>query len=329
MNKKIVKIICLILSLASALLLYLPDEKGRFIIFLIICLLLISIYSIGSLIYEEIKTTDNHQNTAHSRQSTRNASITFTPNGSQTSKPKSGALTLNSLNKPTPPPTSTSANTLVSASAPLPEKEPATTLSAAKIVEPSDVEKELSHIQKISEQINELVRQIKITEKNKTDVVTALKQGNERLEADIKTKDNDLQDLRDKLHTQSSLRALISIKKFCDDLASTKKVMTTEETLKFITETVDHRLTELDVQSVVFPVGTSLANIPVEQLETTEPVHTDIVTMHNTVARSISPCYYIIADSKKVIVNKALVSLFQFTPPQTDTTTPLTHLTTN
>ena len=105
--------------------------------------------------------------------------------------------------------------------------------------------------------------------------------------------------------------------------------MTTEETLKFITETVDHRLTELDVQSVVFPVGTSLANIPVEQLETTEPVHTDIVTMHNTVARSISPCYYIIADSKKVIVNKALVSLFQFTPPQTDTTTPLTHLTTN
>ena len=221
MNKKIVKIICLILSLASALLLYLPDEKGRFIIFLIICLLLISIYSIGSLIYEEIKTTDNHQNTAHSRQSTRNASITFTPNGSQTSKPKSGALTLNSLNKPTPPPTSTSANTLVSASAPLPEKEPATTLSAAKIVEPSDVEKELSHIQKISEQINELVRQIKITEKNKTDVVTALKQGNERLEADIKTKDNDLQDLRDKLHTQSSLRALISIKKFCDDLAST------------------------------------------------------------------------------------------------------------
>jgi len=225
------------------------------------------------------------------------------------------ALNINSVSKPVSQVPSEDINS--------PAKEQIISTNLPKTVELSDIEKELGFVQKISDQIAELTRQIKITEKNKTDSITLIKDKNATLEAENKLQEKELQSLRDKLHVHSSLRALISIKKTCDDLSRTAKLPSSDETLKFIIDSINDRLSELDIHTIEFPIGTNLSAIPSEQIDTSsQVVPTQDEAQNNTIARSISPCYYLINDTKKIVVTKSVVSLYRFTPPSIQTQIP-------
>lgn len=199
-----------------------------------------------------------------------------------------------------------------------------------KDLELSDLEKTLNHVKIVTDQINELTRQIKLAEKNKTDAVTLLKQKNDTLEEANKSHENELQNLRKKLQIQSSSRALITVKKFCEDLSRTQKIPPSEETLNLVIDSINEKLSELDIHTIEFPTGRTLASIPGEQVDVSAPfVPTEDSAKNNTVARTITPCYYTLNDSNKIIICKAVVSLFRFTQPITETTTLTNNPTSN
>ena len=99
-------------------------------------------------------------------------------------------------------------------------------------------------------------------------------------------------------------------------MSRTKKALTTEEAINFIVETIDQKLIDLDIQKIEFPEGAKLSDIPFDQIDTSgQTVATENESQNNTVAQVIAPCYYIISNSKKVIIHKGIVSLYRFTPP--------------
>jgi Ca2+/Na+ antiporter len=246
---------------------------------------------------------DNHETQAtHNTRRTKSWTVT------QTAKPKNNVLTLSSVRKPGDQ--QEPAGTLI------PISEQTLVPNQPKPIELSDVEKELNYAKSISDIINELTIQIKRTEKNKTDSITKLKQSEEGLKNDLKSREDQLDALREKLHSQPALRALINVKKTFGDISRTKKALTTEEVIKFVVDTIDQKLIDLDIQKIEFPEGTKLSDIPFDQIDTSGPtIATENESQNNTVANLISPCYFIISDSKKIIINKAIVSLYRFTPP--------------
>jgi hypothetical protein len=231
--------------------------------------------------------------------------------GNQTAKPKNNVLTLSSVSKPS---TQQEPAGILN---PTTEQPPVVnSTNQPKAIEHSDVEKELNYIKDISDIINELTIQVKRTEKNKTDSITKLKQSEEGLKTELKSKEGQLEELSEKLHSQPALRALINIKKTFSDIPRTKKTLTTEEVIKFVVDTVDSKLIDLDIQKIEFPEGTKLSDIPFDQIDTSgQTIAAENESQNNTVAHLIAPCYYVISNSKKVIIQKAIVSLYRFTPP--------------
>lgn len=308
MNKKSLNIALGILSFIMILILVLTNPKSLLgyicLVFFLICL----IYSLCMIICEEWISGDNPMYDSHHNYAAHNSKITHPTNTNPDSKSTGTTLNIDSVSKPVSQVPSEDINS--------PAKEQIISTNLPKTVELSDIQKELSIVQKISDQIAELTRQIKITEKNKTDAVTLIKEKNATLEAENKLQEKELQSLRDKLHVHSSLRALISIKKTCDDLSRTEKLPSSDETLEFIIDSINDRLSELDIHTIEFPIGTSLSAIPSEQIDTSsQVVPTQDEAQNNTIARSISPCYYLINDTKKIVVTKSVVSLYRFTPP--------------
>lgn len=311
MSKKKFNIFLFILSLITIIFLMLIDAKSSWAYLLGVVFVLCLVYSFITIIKEWI-SPNNSVSDSHKSYAAYNSGVSHPTISNQDSKTKSIKLNIESVSKPASQVLPEGTNTQV--------KEQIILTNLPKTVEPSDIEKEMAFLQKITDQIAELTRQIKITENNKTDVITLLKDKNATLVSDNKLQEKELLSLRDKLHTYSSLRALISIKKTCDDLSRTEKILSIHETLKFITDSIDEKLSELDIHTIEFPIGTSLSAIPSEQVDTSsQVVPTQDEAQNNTIARSISPCYYLVNDSKKVVVTKSIVSLYRFTPPSIQT----------
>lgn len=237
------------------------------------------------------------------------------------SKPKAG-LTLDSLNNT---PTTVSASSTPSTTAPMPDSPPpppTPSSSHPASVGPGDFEKALAHagqrMDAMLAQTTELTRQLKLSEKAKTEATIALSQATESLYKQLEHKDAELVKLSALLDQKSSypsLRALIEVKKLCQDMLETQKPLSHDELIKFIADDIDNKLSSLDVQSIEFAPGTPLEKIPGEQVENSprsEP--TQDATQVNQVARLLRPCYYIERDSKRIIVAKASVVLYRFTP---------------
>ena len=245
--------------------------------------------------------------------------VNFTENTS--AKPKAG-LTLDSLNNT---PTKVSASSTQSPTAPMPDSPPPppTPSSTPTVsVGPGDFEKALAHagqrMDAMLAQTTELTRQLKLSEKAKTEATIALSQATESLDKQLEHKDAELVKLSALLDQKSSypsLRALIEVKKLCQDMLETQKPLSHDELIKFIADDIDNKLSGLDVQSIEFAPGTPLEKIPGEQVENSprsEP--TQDTTQVNQVARLLRPCYYIERDSKRIIIAKASVVLYRLTP---------------
>jgi hypothetical protein len=126
---------------------------------------------------------------------------------------------------------------------------------------------------------------------------------------------------------QASVKSLVEVRKSCQDLLGTPKdkQLGHDELVHWIAADIDQKLANLDVLTEEFPVGTPLAKILGDQLESSpryEP--TEDAAKANTVARSLRPCYYFKTDSKIVIIAKASVVLYRFTPT-TPATPPSPH----
>lgn len=134
-------------------------------------------------------SVDKSESTIHGERKvtrkTNTSSVTETA-----TKTKSTNLTLDSVSDPAPP-TASPNNDTPSNGQILPSNQ-------TKDIELSDLEKTLNHVKIVTDQINELTRQIKLAEKNKTDAVTLLKQKNDTLEEANKSHENELQNLRKK-----------------------------------------------------------------------------------------------------------------------------------
>ena len=245
--------------------------------------------------------------------------VSFTENTS--AKPKAG-LTLDSLNNT---PTKVSASSTPSPTAPMPDSPPPppTPSSTPTVsVGPGDFEKALAHagqrMDAMLVQSTELTRQLKLSEKAKTEATIALNQATESLTKQLEYKDAELSKLSALVEQKSSypsLRALIEVKKLCQDMLGTQKPLSHDDLIKFIADDIDNKLSGLDVQSVEFAPGTPLEKIPGEQVENSprsEP--TQDPTQVNQVARLLRPCYYIERDSKRIIIAKASVVLYRLTP---------------
>jgi len=177
-------------------------------------------------------------------------------------------------------------------------------------------------------QTTELTRQLKLSEKAKTEATIALSQATESLAKQLEHKDAELVKLGALLDQKSSypsLRALIEVKKLCQDMLGTQKPLSHDDLIKFVAEDINYKLAGLDVQSIEFAPGTPLEKIPGEQVENSarfEPTHD--AAQVNQVARLLRPCYYIERDSKRIIVAKASVVLYRLTPvtPTPNSSTP-------
>ena len=245
--------------------------------------------------------------------------VNFTENRS--SKPKAG-LTLDSLNNTT---TTVSPSTTPTPSAPMPDSPPpppTPSPTPTVSVGPGDFEKALAHagqrMDAMLTQTTELTRQLKLSEKAKTEATIALSQATESLDKQLEHKDAELVKLSALLDQKSSypsLRALIDVKKLCQDMLGTQKPLSHDELIKFISDDIDNKLSGLDVQSIEFAPGTPLEKIPGEQVENSprfEPSQDP--KQVNQVARLLRPCYYIERDSKRIIIAKASVVLYRLTP---------------
>jgi len=245
--------------------------------------------------------------------------VNFTEN--TPSKPKTG-LTLDSV-KTTP--ATASPSTTPTPSAPMPDSPPpppTPSPTPTVSVGPGDFEKALAHagqrMDAMLAQTTELTRQLKLSEKAKTEATIALNQATESLAKQLEHKDAELVKLGALLDQKSSypsLRALIEVKKLCQDMLETQKPLSHDELMKFIADDIDNKLSGLDVQSIEFAPGTPLEKIPGEQVENSprfEP--TQDATLVNQVARLLRPCYYIERDSKRIIIAKASVVLYRLTP---------------
>lgn len=248
----------------------------------------------------------------------------------QQTKQKSGNLHLDSVNVPiakhsaaTPSPAA-SAATAPTHSAPSPSPTmPDSNPTAPTSVGPGDFEKSLAHagqrMDTLLAQTIELTRQLKLSEKAKTDATIELNKAVGELKSQLLVKDEQIAKLEGTLDLKStypSLRALVEIKKLCTDMIGTQKPLAHDDLIAFVTGAIDGQLEKLDVLAIEYPAGTPLEKIPGDQVENSvRHEATDDPDKHNRVARLVRPCYYLERDSKRIIIAKAVVVLYRLTPP--------------
>jgi len=248
----------------------------------------------------------------------------------QQTKQKSGNLHLDSVNVPiakhsTPTPSpAASAATAPTHSAPSPSPTmPDSNPTAPTSVGPGDFEKSLAHagqrMDTLLAQTIELTRQLKLSEKAKTDATIELNKAVGELKSQLLVKDEQIAKLEGTLDLKStypSLRALVEIKKLCTDMIGTQKPLAHDDLIAFVTGAIDGQLEKLDVLATEYPAGTPLEKIPGDQVENSARHEaTDDPDKHNRVARLVRPCYYLERDSKRIIIAKAVVVLYRLTPP--------------
>ena len=171
-------------------------------------------------------------------------------------------------------------------------------------------------------QAKELTRLFKLAEKSKTDLTTSYNTSTNTLNAEIERKNTQIEQLESVI--SPSLRALIEVRKLCQDMLSTQKPMEHDALVNFITGKIDDKLFELDIKTEEFTPGTPLEKIPGERVEFS-PKHeiTDELSKVNHVAKLLRPCYYFERDSKRIIIAKAIIILYQLSEPKPSSAIPL------
>lgn len=168
-------------------------------------------------------------------------------------------------------------------------------------------------------QNNDYLRQLKLSEKEKSDAVIDSRKALQTLEAQLEAKNKQIAEIEALLDRKSmypSLRALIDVRKLCLDMIGTQKPLAHDDLIKFVTDEIDNQLLNLDIQTASFPEGTPLDKIPGDLVEVSqrhEP--TEDPAKNNQVFKMTRPCYYFERDSKRNIVAKASVTLYRYTPP--------------
>jgi hypothetical protein len=249
-------------------------------------------------------------------------------------KPRGNTLSLDSVSAPVAKPinqTPSSNNPAPAPATPSPTPTmPESQASSPVSVGPGDFEKSLAQagqrMDTLLAQTIELTRQLKLSEKAKTDAGVDLGKAVSELKAQIATKDDQIAKLEntlDRKSTYPSLRALLELKKLCLDMIGTQKPLPHDELIAFVTGAIDSQLEKLDIQYAEFPTGTPLDKIPGEQVEVAPRYEsTDDPAKHNQVAKLLQPCYFFERDSKRIIIAKALVVLYRLNPPSATTTPP-------
>ena len=242
----------------------------------------------------------------------------------QASQPKArgNVLSLDSVSGPIAKPAGSTPATTTSTAIPIMQESLPTTPTS---VGPGDFEKSLAHagqrMDNLLAQTVELTRQLKLSEKAKTDATVDLSKAITELKSQIGVKDDQiskLENMLDRKSTYPSLRALIEIKKLCLDMVGTQKPLAHDDLIAFVAGAVDNQLEKLDIQSAEFAVGTPLDKIPGEQIEVAPRYEaTEDQAKNNHVACLLRPCYYLERDSKRIIIAKALVVLYRFQAPST------------
>lgn len=190
-------------------------------------------------------------------------------------------------------------------------------------VHPAEFEKTIEvSMTALINQAKELTRQFKLAEKSKTDLTTSYNTSTNTLNAEIARKNTQIEQLESVI--SPSLRALIEVRKLCQDMLSTQKPMEHDALVNFITGKIDDKLLELDIKTEEFTPGTPLEKIPGERVELS-PKHeiTDELSKVNHVAKLLRPCYYFERDSKRIIIAKAIIILYQLSEPKPPSATPL------
>jgi hypothetical protein len=267
---------------------------------------------------------DDHDEETERRPVAPSGTRVSTPEKINPSKPKSPGLSLGDLNPGhTPPPGETPANTLPGSTTKV-NQGSATPSPATATPTPADFEKSIEQsMQGLINQAKELTRQFKLAEKATTDLKTSYNASTNTLNAEIERKNEQIGRLESLL--TPSLRAMIEVRKLCEEMLSTQKPMEHDALVNFITGKIDDKLFELDIKTEEFIPGTPLEKIPGDRVENS-PHHelTEETTKVNQVAKSIRPCYYLERDSKRIIIAKAVVVLYQLKPPPAPESTNLT-----
>ena len=243
-----------------------------------------------------------------------------------TSKDKQ-VLRLEDLRKgttPTPPPTIAQPNSNDNTQSTMPETPPPPPQPATPAIA-GDFEKFLAlagqKMDRLIADTDRLTKQLREAEAGRAADHKRLADTNAELIEQQRKKDEQIASLTALLEQrsgQASVKSLVEVRKICQDLLGTPKdkQLGHDELVHWIAADIDQKLANLDVLTEEFPVGTPLAKIPGDQLESS-PRHepTEDAAKANTVARSLRPCYYFKSDSKRIIIAKASVVLYRLTAP--------------
>jgi len=180
---------------------------------------------------------------------------------------------------------------------------------------------------KLLAETGKLTLQLREAEKGRQDDHKRLSEANAELIEQQTKKDELIKSLYASLEQkagQASVRALVEVRKLCQDLLNTpaEKQLPHDELVQWIAGDIDQKLQNLEVFWEEFPAGTPLAKIPGDQLESSPRQETtEDPAKANTVAQTLRPCYYLKTDSKRIIIAKASVVLYRFSPPTPATPT--------
>ncbi len=289
--------------------------------FIAVAICLFGIAWAGIFLLPELFRDDNYQPISNTTRQTHHRPTSPSTSSNQTPKSANRSLTLDSVSAPVSQQTTTNST---QASNVTPQAVTAATVVPPQSVGPGDFEKALAHagqkMDTLLTQTTDLTRLLKLAEKEKTDAILSLNNATKELNEQLGIKDSEISRLTGILNQKSNqtvLRALINIKKICGQMLKSEKIPTPDELVNFITGEIDDKLNDLDIQSIEFKAGTKLLDIPGDQVDVSlqQAVPTDEISKDNTVSHSILPCYYIESDSKKIIINKAIVALYRFSQP--------------
>jgi hypothetical protein len=231
---------------------------------------------------------------------------------------------------PTPPTAIPQPNSTENTQSTMPETPPPPPQPAASAIA-GDFEKSLAlagqKMDRLIADTDRLTKQLREAESGRAADHKRLAEANAELIEQQRKKDEQIASLTALLEQkagQASVKSLVEVRKICQDLLGTPKdkQLGHDELVNWIAADIDQKLANLDVLTEEFPVGTPLAKIPGDQLESSpryEP--TEDAAKANTVARSIRPCYYFKTDSRRIIIAKASVVLYRLTQPTPATPT--------
>ena len=177
-------------------------------------------------------------------------------------------------------------------------------------------------LDKLSEDSRGLVEQLKKANKEREDSLRGLTEAVKELQGQINKKDKHIDELGSQLEMRSSfpaLKALAKIRKTVSELKVNPGVMTKEELLDWTMDSIDEAMAGLGVEMIEHSEGKHLDEIPGDQMEALRFEETTDPAKARTVAKSLTPCYFLKNDSKIIVIAKAQLVIFKSHTPTSNT----------